>query len=72
MIHIKHIMLIFLSSIESHSLRIMETLGPGPACGLNLELSDHSIEWGYLVRDQDIEPVWDPDIELVQHWETQP
>ena len=56
--------LIFLSSIESHSLRRMETPGPGPGCGLNLELSDYSIEWGYLV--------WDHDMEPVQHWGTQP
>ena len=32
--------------------------------GLDLELSDHSIEWGYLVRDHDMEPI--------QHWGTQP
>ena len=59
------LMLIFLSNIESHFLRRMET--PGPlilGCGLNLELSNHSIEWGYLVRDYDMEPV--------QHWGTQP
>ena len=36
--------LIFLSSIESHSLRRMGTLGPIPRCGLNLELSDHFVE----------------------------
>ena len=35
--------------------------GPSPALGkLNLELSDHSVEWWYLVQDQDVEPV--------QHW----
>ena len=59
-------MLIFLSSIESHSFRRMENGDTwfGPGCGLNIELSDHSVEWGYLVRDQDME--------LVQHWGTQP
>ena len=32
--------LIFLSSIESHSLRRMGTPGQGPQCGINLELND--------------------------------
>ena len=51
-----YVVLIFLSSIESHSLRRMETPGPRPGCGLNLELSDHSVEWWYLVLDQDTDP----------------
>ena len=49
----------------------MGTFGQGPRCGtslalgeLNLELSSHSVEWGHLVTDHDVEPV--------QHWGTQP
>ena len=49
----------------------MGTSGEGPGFGsnpalgkLNLELNSHSIEWGHLVKDQDVEPV--------QHWGTQP
>ena len=44
----------------------MGTSGQGQGCGtgptlgeLNLELSSHSVEWGHLVEDQDVE--------LVQH-----
>ena len=51
------LVLIFLRNIESHSLRRMETPCPFLGCGPNLELSNHSIEWGYLVRDYDMEPV---------------
>ena len=49
------LVLIFLSSIESHFLRRMGTLGPGPRCGLNLVLSDHSVEWWYLVLDHNMD-----------------
>ena len=45
----------FLSSIESHSHGEWGHLGE-----LNLELSSHSVEWGHLVKDQDVEPI--------QHW----
>ena len=39
--------------------------GTNPALGeLNLELSIHSVEWGHLVKDQDVESV--------QHWGTRP
>ena len=31
---------------------------------LNLESSSHSVEWGHLVKEQDVEPV--------QHYRTQP
>ena len=48
-------LLIFLGNIESHSLRRMGTPGPGPQCGLNLVLSDHSVEWWYLVLDYDMD-----------------
>ena len=49
----------------------MGTAGQGLGCGasptlgeLRLELSSHSVEWGHLVKGQDVEPV--------QHWGTQP
>ena len=42
----------------------METSDQGLGCGtslalgeLSLELSSHSVEWGHLVKDQDVEPV---------------
>ena len=38
-------MLIFLTSIESHSLRRMGTPGRGPRCRINPVWSDHSVEW---------------------------
>ena len=48
----------------------MGTFGQGLGCGtsttlgeLSLELSSHSVEWGHLVKDQDVEPI--------QHWGTQ-
>ena len=68
--------LIFLSSIKSHFLRGMETFGLGPGCGpspavggLNLELSDHSVEWWYLVKDHDMDPIqyWG---DSTLHWVT--
>ena len=65
----KYRLLIFLSSIESRSLRRMGPPGPGPWWRLNQVLSDHSMNGRYLVWDHDIDPTL-PWVDSTHCWVT--